>query len=436
MRRVQIPSWSAPRAMQAFQVMRLGAVFAVGILLTKTKLSTADIGVYEMLLYLGTTLSFFWVSGLLQGIPSAYAKCTDASAQQRFMTQVFWVFNAFALLVSGGLFVFQDALTPALTGLDALPHLGMYCLFLGFNLPSFIVEYVYLMRQQAERMLAWGVVSFGLYVPAVVVPILLGCGLGGGLFWLTVLAVGKWCWALFLVWPGLSQGFDMALSRAYLRFSAPLVLNVLVGNLVLLFDTWLVGFFYHDEAVFALFRYGSRELPLATALATALSAAMIQRLMIDPSGGRAELRQRGVRLMHAVFPLSLVLLFFSKPLFPVVFNPDFAAAAPLFNIYLLLTASRVLLPNALVLASNRSGIILRIGMLELLVKVVLGWLFIQLWGLPGLAWSAVIAFFTEKIGLMIWLESTGVRTQSWLHIRVYALYVVAMSLAYAMSLSF
>jgi len=140
--------------------------------------------------------------------------------------------------------------------------------------------------------------------------------------------------------------------------------------------------------------------------------------------------------MHGVFPLSIVLLFFSKPLFPVVFNPDFAAAAPLFNIYLLLTASRVLLPNALVLASNRSGIILRTGMLELLIKIVLGWLFIHLWGLPGLAWSAVIAFFTEKIGLMIWLESTGVRTQSWLHIQVYALYVVAMSLAYAMSLSF
>jgi O-antigen/teichoic acid export membrane protein len=81
-----------------------------------------------------------------------------------------------------------------------------------------------------------------------------------------------------------------------------------------------------------------------------------------------------------------VLLFLSKPLFPVVFNPDFEAAAPLFNIYLLLTASRVLLPNALVLAGGRPGIILQVGMVEVCVKVALGWLFIHLWGLPGLAW--------------------------------------------------
>ena len=436
MRRVHFPSWSAPRAMQAFQVMRLGSIFLTSVLLTKTNLSTTEIGLFEMLLYVGTTMSFFWVSGLLQGIPAVYSNCMDAGAQQRFLTQVFWVFNAFALLAAGSLFVFQKVLVPALTGLDALPHLGWYCLFLGFNLPSFIVEYVYLMRQEADRMLVWGLVSFGLYVLAVVVPILMGYGLEDGLFCLTVLAFGKWCWTLMLALPGLSQGFDVELSHNYLRFSAPLVLNVLVGNLVLLFDTWLVGFFYHDEAVFAIFRYGSRELPLATALATALSAAMIQRLTTDPEGGRVELRRRGVRLMHAVFPLSIVLLFLSKPLFPVVFNPDFEAAAPLFNIYLLLTASRVLLPNALVLAGGRPGIILQVGMVEVCVKVALGWLLIHLWGLPGLAWSAFIAFFIEKIGLMMWLEYTGVRTSEWLNLSIYALYVVAMGLAYAISLSF
>ncbi|MCY7327426.1 MAG: hypothetical protein LH618_02625, partial [Saprospiraceae bacterium] len=62
------------------------------------------------------------------------------------------------------------------------------------------------------------------------------------------------------------------------------------------------------------------------------------------------MKRKSLWLMHLLFPVTVVLLFVSKPLFPLLFNPDFAASAALFNIYLLLTASRVLLPNAIMLA--------------------------------------------------------------------------------------
>ena len=40
--------------MQIFQVMRVGSVVLTSILLAKSRLSLAEIGVYETLLYLGT----------------------------------------------------------------------------------------------------------------------------------------------------------------------------------------------------------------------------------------------------------------------------------------------------------------------------------------------------------------------------------------------
>ncbi len=421
--------------MQAFQVLRLGAVLLTSVLLAKTGLSTSAIGVYELMLYVGATLSFFWVNGLLQGIPPVHAQYTDEAGGDRLLSVAFGVFNALSLVVAGGLFMFRAWLVPALTGLPELPFLGWFCLYLGFNLPAFVAEYVYLMRGQATRLVYWGLITFGAQIPAVVLPVMAGYGLEGGLMALAGLAFARWVWTLMLVYP--KRGFlpwDTALVHRYLSFSAPLLLNVVAGNLILLFDNWLVGYYYQSEEVFAVYRYGSRELPLATALATGLSSAMIGRLAAHPVQGMAELRVRGQRLMHAVFPLTLVLLFVSEPLFPLVFNPDFAASAPLFNIYLLITASRVLLPNALVLARRRPGVILGVGLLELLVKVLLGWWFLREWGLVGLAWSAVIAFFVEKIGLVCWLESKGVRTGDWLNIPVYGAYLGALGSAYAISL--
>ena len=143
------------------------------------------------------------------------------------------------------------------------------------------------------------------------------------------------------------------------------------------------------------------------------------------------------RLFHLLFPLTIALLFLTRPLFPLVFNPDFAASAPLFNIYLLLTASRVLLPNTVVLANGRPQAILAVGLAELAVKIALGFLFIRWWGLAGVAWSAVLAFWVEKIGLVWFLEKRlDVRTGRWLDWRWYLAYTVALFFAYACTSGF
>ena len=131
--------------------------------------------------------------------------------------------------------------------------------------------------------------------------------------------------------------------------------------------------------------------------------------------GLAELKRQSLRLMHWLFPVTIVLLFVSKPLFPLLFNPDFAASAALFNIYLLLTASRVLLPNAIVLAQGQPNVIFGVGLAELAVKIGLGFWLIAWFGLPGVAWSVVLAFWVEKLGLIWFLEKKcGVRTSDWL----------------------
>ncbi len=424
---------STSRALQLFQVMRMGSVIATSILLAKSGLSTPEIGTYEMLLYIGTILTFFWVNGLLQGMPPVYARLNGDDRKA-------FVFNSFLVFlgISAGLFLLlffgEKWMTPILTGKPEVPYFRIFCLYLLLNLPTFPVEYYYLLHEKPRQITIWGAVVYGLHIAALYVPVASGFGLAGGFFALSVLSACKLTWTVVLVARMGKPEFRPDLLRRYLHFSAPLMLNVLVGNFIVVFDSWLVGWYYRDETTFAIFRYGSREFPLATALATALGIAMIPRLTENLPAGLQELKNKTRRLMHLLFPLTIALLFLSGPLFPMVFNADFAASAPLFNIYLLITASRVLLPNAIVLSKGAPRSIFWVGVIELAVKIVLGFLFIQWWGLTGVAWSVVCAFWLEKLALMWVLEKKhDVATRSWLDTRWYAGYLAALLAAYYFS---
>ena len=415
--------------------MRFGSVLLTSVLLAKSGLSTADIGSYELLLYLGSIVAFFWVNGLLQGIPPLYERL-EKQERQAFIFNVFLVFCSLSIGVFAVLFWGERWITPLLTGQTALPGYQLFCCYLLLHLPTFPVEYIYLLHERPRHIVVWGAVSFGLSVVALFVPIALGYGLCGGLAALVGWSALRWLWTARLALRYGHRGLRIDLWKRYFRFSWPLILNVLVGNFVLLFDNWLVGWYYRDEAVFAIFRYGSRELPLATALATALGMAMIPRLTAAPAAGLAELKGKTRRLMHLLFPVTIGLMFASGWLFPRVFNAGFAASVPLFNIYLLLTASRVLLPNAIVLAQGQPGVIFRIGLAELAVKIGLGFLLIAWFGLVGLAWSAVLAFWVEKLGLIWYLEKKAqVRTSDWLDLRWYGGYVLALAATWSITWS-
>ncbi len=413
--------------------MRLGAAVLTGILLAKSGLPTAEIGAWEMLLYLGTTLTFFWVNGLLQGIAPVYSKL-DKKGQKDFIFNHFLLFCGIAAILFLLLFWGEKWIAPALTGMAEVPHFKLFALYLLLNLPTFPVEYFYLLHERPRSIVIWGILTFGLHVLALFVPIKLGFGLEGGITALVLLSGLKFAWAAGLALRFGRIGFDKKMILSYLVFCAPLMLSNVVSNLILLFDNWLVGWHFGDPAVFAVYRYGAREFPLATALVGALGIAMIPHLSTSLQGGLAELKIKSLRLMHWLFPLTILLLCSSKAIFPIVFNPDFAASADLFNIYLLTLASRVLLPASIVLAMGDSRSIFWVSVLELCIKFALGFGFIQFWGLPGLAFSVVLSFWVEKLGLIWVLEKKfEIRTKDWVDLRWYLGYCAALGGAYWVS---
>ncbi len=390
------------RALQGFQILRQGAAILISILLAKSVLTSDEIGTFEMLTFIGTTVSFFWIAGLNQGILPFFPKL-NSTDQRPFIFNTFLLFCGISFFVIVLFFVFEKSLTQLLVGQDTLPYFKWYAIYLFFFMPSFLVDYIYLVNNRAKEILGFGVIVFSLQVLVVIIPLFLGKGLLGSIQGLVGLGVFRFLWLLKVVFEFGKIEWRSELMSNYLKLSIPLILYALLSGFPTIFDSWVVGWFYDDKSTFAIFRYGARELPLTIALANALSMAMIPVIAKQHNNTFTELKKKTLNLFHWLFPLSIILMLTSAWWFPKVFNPDFLESASVFNVFLLVIISRLIFPQTILIALGKTKMILYISILETILNIILSVIFVQHFGLVGIAFGTFLAYLFEKVAIAIYL---------------------------------
>jgi O-antigen/teichoic acid export membrane protein len=418
------------KAMQMYQLMRAGSHFLIAICMAKIGLATSQIGEYEWMVWFGMVLSTFWINALLQSMPFAYAHLEDAQ-KQGFIRQTFVLFSLLGLVVLGLFALTKSAVIPWVTGLIDLPGIWLFLIYLSFHIGTYPVEIWYLIEQKGAAIFWWGFATFIIHVFALILPIYLTNDVTNGLLAIAVLSGLRWLFAGYLAFgTGKIGQFQWALIKPWLKVSGPLIVYALIGHLITSFDAWLVGNHYQDSAVFALFRYGSREFPVSLAMATALGISLLPHLSSawqtkQLDGAMSLMKAKTTKLLHIVFPLAISVVLSADWLFLHLFNAAFGAAASLFCIYMLTTIPRVLIPTSLLIAKGDTRVLSQIAVLELALKIVLGVVLLNAFGLPGLAWSAVICALFEKLAVTLYLSiKYSVSITDWIDLKWLLIYSV------------
>ncbi|MBI1288610.1 MAG: oligosaccharide flippase family protein [Flavobacteriales bacterium] len=396
---------SPVRALQFFQVLRFGTFFLTGILFTKFGLSTYEIGIYEALLFLGSVLSFFWLSGLTQSLLANY--------QPKERSKEF--FNAFLVLsgISVVVFIaFRLLVTPysfMANNPEILAHYAMFSFYVLLVGPSYLVEYILLLKEKANGLAFYGLVAFGIQLLAVVGPIVLGYGLQEAIYGLMLSAAVRFLVLIALLFRYAEFKFDGEFIAQFSATAVPLIAATLLSGSAEYLDGFIVSK-YFDEGTFAVYRYGAKEFPLVLLLANAFSNGMVPKVaQLGVKEVAATIKRESLRLMHLFFPVSIGMMLVSEWLYPRLFNPDFIESAAVFNVYLLLIVSRLVFPQTLLIGLKRTSTIMWVALIELLFNFGLSILLIQYFGLVGIAFATVIASTLEKLVLMFFLKrSEGV----------------------------
>lgn len=422
------------RALQLFQLLRQGGLILIAVALAKSYLSETEVGAYEMLTYVAYLLTFFWVSGAMQALLSYYPG-RSKEEQGQLLVHSFGLFS----LLSGGvallIWLFPSPVLELLVQRSSLPYLSFFLLFVATNIPASLQEHFYLLADRARAIVYYGGLSATAQLLAVALPPLLGQDFSLSFQLLALVAVFKWLWLLLYVVRHGRWQWRPQLLQGWWILAWPLGLYALLGAINISVGPWMVSYFYEgDQAQFAIYRYGARELPLLSALTGALSSALIPAIAATLSTGLMQLRKETSQLQHLLFPLTIILLLTAPYWFTLVFSDKYAAAVSLFQTFLLLTPAHLIFARTILVARQDTQWIPLLAAVGIVLHVSACLLLAPHFGLRGIAIGSVLAFSAEKLILILFVKKKhGLSWLAYTEWRWWLGYSLALLLAYGWS---
>ena len=410
-------------ALQLYQIIRFSTTLLIGILLIRFfGLSTTEVSIYELLLFLGNFVSFFWLSAGQKSFLTLFPSYAEPQ-KRSLLFNLFLLLFGFAAIAAALLYFGQELLVQQLTSYESLPYISLLAWYLLLNTPAQIIEYIYVLKKQDRQLVIYGILIHSLQLVAIVFPISTGMGLEGVFQGLVLWSLLKFFWLWYLLYQYGSFELDTSLQKKVLLIMLPLSLHALLGGGMEYVDGFIVSSHFKEEKMFALFRYGARELPIVSILVSALVATMIPLAVEKESQAISNIKKKIRQLSNWLYPITIFLMLLSPFLFPFVYNEEFSLSSKVFNIYLLVISSRILLPQVLIYSRQHNYALVTSAIIELIINLSLSLYWVQLYGLEGIAFATLVAYMVNKILLMGYVHfSMGLPISQYLHIKNYILW--------------
>lgn len=423
-------------SLQIIQLLRFGILLLIGIVFAKSSLTTESIGYYETFLFVSSAVTFFWLSGLTQALLPIYKKNKTFLSSDSDKSPV--LFNSFLLIVFFSiisavlLLIFKAYIFEKLLNKDFIEFYDLLILYVVISSPAYIIEYIYLLKNKPERILSYGLISYVLQFLLVCLPLMFSLSFIWVFYGLIFISIIRFFWLILLIirYSALRISFKFIFEHLHLAW--PLILSSLLGGSAQYVDGFIITSKF-NEATFAIFRFGARELPISVLLANAFSNAMLPEFSEDFKLDEllTKIKKKSLVLMHLLFPITFLMLFLSNTIFPIIFNSNFTDSALIFNIYLLLIISRLLFPQTILIGLQQTKIILITSFIEIIINVLLSLLLVNYLGISGVAIATVIAFLIEKLILSLFLyQKFKISIIRFVEIKWYAFYSAITILIY------
>ena len=425
-------------ALQTFQFMRFACFFIISIYFTKVPLSRTEIASWEMLLFISGGLSYFWVTGILQSFLPLSQRSMAFVQHKRTEGKSPEIFNAFLLLLA---FSFAIALlmllifnyTAAYTTAPGIPFPGLLIIYFILSNSSSLIEHIYLIQNKPLHIFWYGIISTVLQIFAVCAPVMLGMGLEYAVWGLILASALRFIFLLYLLYRHAEFKLSMPFILNNLYVGYPIMFSALLSGSSQYIDS-LIATIVFDPDRFAVFRYGCKELPFVVMMTSGLHNALIPAFSVKKNipDVLEEIKQRSLKLMHILFPLSMVIMFCSKALYGrVFFNPEFYRSADVFMVYQLLIVSRVVFPHTILIGLQKTRILMWSSIVQLSLNIPVSFLFTIRYGVVGIALGTGLMHILEKYFLMWYnYKELGIAPQKYTPINWYIIYTILITIVF------
>ncbi len=384
------------QAFQLFQIVRQVFSLGVAVMLAQLLFTTESIGNYELWLWLASLFSIFILNGLLQNLLSR------SDILPKTQAGTFTIVVLLSLIYGLILWVFPNV-DSLLTRQQLLFDQNFAFGIIG-HLTGLLIPYLLLIQKRKTTLIYYsaiyiitGISVYGYYCLGSVEAVQISKA-----FLLFSTLNGLVCLA-FLIQFIVKNGIDFSAGISVFLTAWPLILGSIAAMGSTIVDDYLVNTFFVSASVFAIWRYGAREVPLLGTLASAFSNQKLTVFRPKNLEDQSDLRNQTKRFLSWVFPLCIALITAAPYLFDLVFGQSFKTSVPIFQLYVFLMLSRFVFPQIILLTNQLRKRILLVSFIELIINVILSIWWVRLFGLLGIAAATVVAYYCEKILLVIFV---------------------------------
>ncbi|MCC6721112.1 MAG: hypothetical protein IT243_02850 [Bacteroidia bacterium] len=414
--------------LQIFNLLKTLSIVVVSIILAKTVKNQSYIAKWETLMLFSGSFTFFYVSGLGYTLLSFIKKYPPEKYISIFK-------NAFFLLFSFGLF---SCLAIVLTEIfsnasqTSFLYILLFCIYVLGNVCSSVLEYYFLIFKQYKILIWWGIFNFIAFVlsPCIII----FRDFYYAIFALSILGVLKFVFIFFIIKKPFDFG-KLEFIKPLLKFNIPVILSLLLGTGYIYIANFIAKASVNDSD-FNLFRYGSREFPVFMVLANSYSIVLgsIASSNNNTSDFWVRISKNHRRLLFQLFPLAIILMIFSPFIFKILFSDSFVSSSIIFNILLLTLIARVVFPQSLLLGYGISKYSFWASLVEFVSGTILSLIFVKQFGISGIAWSITIAYFIEKIILIIFCYKIKIPFHKSINLKWFLIFTVLLIISFIYNL--
>lgn len=428
-------------SLQVFQLLRFTVFLLISVFFTKSHLSVEEIGEWELMLFITSGISYFWITGIIQSLLPLFNNNTTFQTSQRpGLIKSPELFNAFVLLTVFSAFftlliIFSGYIGFSSKTVEKIPYHNLLALYFFFNNPGALIEYIYLLKNKSRHILYFGIISFFLMLTMVCLPVFFGYGLIYAIWGLIIFTILRYLFLVFLIIKYSRIQFSWSFIKGHIILGYPLILSALLSGSTQYIDGLLASL-TGDSKRFAVFRFGTKELPFVNQLASGLANAMLTGFTSAEKVKEtmAILKAKSLKLMHYLFPLSIVVMIFSKWIFgTLLFNESFYRSADVFMVYQLIIIARLIFPQTILIGLKKTKVILVASVLSIFLNIGLSLFFIRDYGIVGLALGTVVVLVLEKAYLVIYnYYKLGIKPIDYIPVKWYLFYSAMIVLVFVL----
>ena len=266
-------------------------------------------------------------------------------------------------------------------------------LLLLLSLPVDTYDILFIEQRKPRRVVTYTILVSIVQAAGLIYLLISGYHMGLVVLYFVVIYFLRW-FHLLIASRGNEQ-ISIKQAWTFALFALPLVLHALFSGFTDYVDGWLIKSFF-DDAEFAKYRYGARELPLNSILIGAVVSGLILHQVHVAKAMKSEI----IKILRLLTPILAILILISPWLFQFFYSEDYKISALYFNLYGLLILSHVLFVQLFFYRADDRWLLTLLSFIEVVCNVGLSLFLLEKIGIMGIPIATLVIDFIFRIGMM------------------------------------